>query len=243
MRVMMKTLIVFFIVFAVTTGLYGEEKNRWNDQAELSYVDTGGNTEVKAFSAKNFLKYKFTDKLEGVWKAKAIYGESDGEREAEKYSSELRLNYLFTKRFYAALITGWRKDNFAGIDSEYTIGPAMGCKLLVGPKHFLLSEAGVNYVNQEYTNGDEDEHLGGRAFAKYEYAFTKKNRFSQSVEYLHDFEDNSDYDVNSETAIISALNDSLSLKASYLVEYRHKPVPSTLDDTDTTLTVALVINF
>jgi len=243
MREMMKLLIAFFIVFVVATCVYGEEEKKWGDQAELTYVDTGGNTDMKTLSAKNLLEYKFTDKLEGAWKAKAIYGESDGERDAEKYSTELRLNYLCTERFYSAIIAGWRKDKFAGIDSEYTVGPAVGYKILDGPKHFLLSEAGVNYVNHEYTDGEEEENLGGRAFAKYEYAFTEKNRFSQSVEYLHNFEDSNDYDVNSETAVISALNGFLSLKVSYLIEYRHRPVSSSLDDTDTTLAIALVVNF
>ncbi len=243
MRIMIRFWIACFIVLILAAGVYGEEEKKWSDQAELSYVDTGGNTDMKTLSAKNLLKYKFTDKLEGAWKAKAIYGESDGERDAEKYSTELRLNYLFTERFYSAFIAGWGKDKFAGIDSEYRVGPAVGYKLLDGPKHFLSSEAGVNYVNKEYTHGTEEENLGGRAFAEYKYAFTEKNRFSQSVEYLHDFEDSNGYEVNSETAVISALNNYLSLKASYLVEYRHRPVPSSLDDTDTTLAVALVVNF
>jgi putative salt-induced outer membrane protein YdiY len=243
MRLILRCLIVFFIIFILSVVVYGEEKKKWSEQAELSYVETGGNTDVKTLSAKNILKYKFDENLEGVWKGKAIYGESDGERDAEKYSTELRLNYLFTERFYSAFFAGWLKDNFAGIDSEYTVGPAVGYKLFDGPRHFLLSEAGVNYVKKEYTEGQREENLGGRVFSSYEYAFTEKNRFSQSVEYIHNFEDSSDYYLNSETALISSLNSFLSLKASYLVEYRHKPVPSTLDDTDTTLAVALVVNF
>ncbi len=78
---------------------------------------------------------------------------------------------------------------------------------------------------------------------KYTYAFTEKNRFSQSVEYIHDFNDSKKYEVNTETALISALNSYLSMKAAYVVNYKNEPIPSTLKKTDTTTTVALVVNF
>jgi len=135
------------------------------------------------------------------------------------------------------------KDKFAGIDSRYYVGPGAGYNFLTGPKHFLLAEISLNYVNEKYTDDTDKEYLGGRAFAEYEYAFTDKNKFSQSVEYLHDFDDSDNYNVNSETALISALSDYLSLKTSYVVKYDNQPVPSTLKETDTILSVTLVVNF
>jgi len=62
------------------------------------------------------------------------------------------------------------------------------------------------------------------------------------VEFLYDFDDSENYNVNSETALIAALNDYLSLKASYLVKYYSQPVPETLKETDTILGIALVVN-
>jgi putative salt-induced outer membrane protein len=49
--------------------------------------------------------------------------------------------------------------------------------------------------------------------------------------------------VISETALISALSDYLSLKTSYVVKYNNQPVPATLEETDTILSVTLVVNF
>ena len=235
-------LVVLFVIFAMATGLYAEEK-RLSDEAELSFVDTGGNTDVKSLSFKNLLKYKFTEKLNGAWKVGALYGESDGETNAESYFTELRLDYLFTDRLYSFALAGWEKDEFAGINSRYYLGPGAGYKFLLGPKHFLSGEAGLNYVNEEYTDDTDRNYLGGRVFAQYEYAFTEKNKFSQSLEFLYDFDDSENYNVNSETAIISALSDYLSLKASYQIKYDNKPVPSTLEETDTILAITLVANF
>ena len=235
-------LISLFIVFAMVTGVCAQEK-KWSDQAELSFVDTGGNTDVTSLSAKNLLKYNFNDELQTAWKLGALYGQSDGEKNAESYFSDLRLDYLFAQHLYSFVNAGWSKNKFAGFDSRYYVGPGAGYKFLVGPKHFLLAEVSLNYVNETYIDDTDKDYLRGRAFTEYEYAFTDKNKFSQSVEYLYDFDDRNNYNVNSETALISALNNYLSLKTSYVVNYDNQPVPSTLKETDTILSVTLVVNF
>lgn len=242
----MRIIIGFWIVlmsFFLFTGAYGEENKKWSETAELSYVDTRGNTRLKTLSAQNIFKYKFIDQLDAEWKVNAVYGESNGKRSAEKYLSEFRINYNYTKRFYGTFISRWYKDTFAGIDSEHMIGPAAGYKIFDGSKHFLLSEIGINYVRKEYTINKMEEYASGRSFTKYEYFFNDKNSFLQAIEYLHNFEDKNDYYVTSETAIKSVLNSYLSLKVSYLAKYRHRPIPSNLDNTDEILTVALILSF
>ena len=123
------------------------------------------------------------------------------------------------------------------------MGPAVGYKWLTGPKHFVTTEAGLNYVSEEYVNNTEEDYLQGRLFGLYEYPFSSKNKFSQSLEFLYDFENSDNYNMNSVTALISALSDYLSLKTSYEIKYDHEPVPAMLKKTDTILAVTLVVNF
>jgi putative salt-induced outer membrane protein len=234
--------IIFIAIFTSIPAAYGEEE-KWQDEAELSVVNTGGNTKVLSLSAKNTLQYAFDESLKGTWELSALYGESDGVRNAESYSTGFRLDYLFTDQLFAAGIAGWLKDEFAGIKSKYYIGPVVGYRLFTGPKHFLLGELGLNYTTEKYIDNTDEQFIEGRAFGKYEYAFSKKNKFSQSLEYLYNLDDSEAYKVNSETALISALSDYLSLKASYEIKHVNKPIPQTLDDTDTVLSIALVVNF
>lgn len=237
-----KTLSLMVIFLMIVTAVFAEDK-KWGNETELSYVDTSGNTEVTILSAKNLLTYKFSDKLNTDWEAGALYAESDDVKNSERYYTELKLNYLFTEKFYTSLIAGWEEDEFAGIDAKYYIGPALGYKFLIGPKHFFLAEAGVDYVKEEYTDDTDDDFARGRVFTEYEYAFTEKNKFSQSVEYLSNVDDSEDYDVISETSLISSLSDSLSLKITYEIKYDNVPVPETLEYKDTALIVTLVINY
>jgi len=218
-------------------------EKKWTDEGELSSVNTGGNTNVSTFSAKNLLKYKFSEQLEGSWKASALNSKSEGTKTAESYASELRGDYLFTEHFYAGLAAGWLKDKFAGIDSRYYAGPVGGYKVLVGPKHFLKTEAGLDYVDEEYTNNTSSDYLRGRAFGVYEFHFTELNKFMQSAEYLYDFDESDNYNINTVSALVTVLSQNFSLKTSYEIKYDNAPVPTTLKKTDTLLAVSLLVNF
>jgi putative salt-induced outer membrane protein len=237
-----KLLVALCICVAVVSAAYGEEK-RWADEAELSFVSTGGNTEVVSLSGKNLLKYTLTDKLLGTWRLGALYGETDNVKTAERYFTDLRLDYSFSAKIYFFGMGGWLQDEFTGIESRYFIGPGAGYRFLTGPKHFLDAEAGINFVTEDYTNNTEEEFLEGRLYGLYQYSFSEKNKFSQSLEFLYDFDDSDNYRINSETAFITALSNYLSLKTSYEIKHDNEPVPATLKETDTILSVTLVVNF
>jgi putative salt-induced outer membrane protein len=245
----MKKIFVFVVVAVcvmVAAGASAAEKavqKRWSDQAELSLVDTGGNTDVLTFSLKNELKYQFTPKWLGLWKIAVLYGESDKVKNAESYLSELRFDYIINDRLYSYGSAGWLKNEFAGIDPRYFLGAGLGYRFLAGPKHTLIGEAGSAYVMETYIDDTKHDYMNGRLFGKYTYAFTSKNSFSQTVEYLVDFSRTDNYNLISETALIAALTDTFSMKGSYTVKYDNDPSPSTLKKTDTILGVSLVANF
>ncbi|MGE5189861.1 MAG: YdiY family protein [Gemmatimonadota bacterium] len=213
-----------------------------SDQAELSYVQTTGNTKTQTLAAKNLLSYRFTGSTTGSWSLSALRGEDQGRTTAESYATELRLDHLLTERVYVYGMAGWNKNRFAGLDQRYYGGAGAGDKLLAGPRHVLLAEAGLNETREEFTDNTAKTFLTGRAFAKYEYAFTPKSRCSQSLEYLHDFSDSKHYKLVSETAVTAAVTDVLSLKVGYTVRYDHQPIPAALRKTDTVLAAALVVN-
>jgi putative salt-induced outer membrane protein len=241
----MKSFGAYLSVIIVILGTFPDvqaEEMKWQDEAELLYVDTSGNTDVTTFSAKNTLTVPFSEKTKGTWRLGVLYGESDGTKNAESYFTEFRVDHSYTERLYSFGYGGWYKDKFAGIDARYYLGAGEGYKFYNGPKHFLLGEAGLTYTKEEFTDNTDNDFPGGRLFGKYEYHFTEKNRFTQSLEWLLDFSEFDNWNLNSETALLSALNSWLSLKASYLIKYDNEPL-GTLKKADKILGVALVVNF
>ena len=233
-------LIVAILMIAFKTEA---SEKKWADEAELAFVDTSGNTDTTSLSAKNILKYRFTEAFSGTWKIAVLYGETDGDKSAERYLTELRGDYLFTDRIYGVVLSGWQKDKFEGVDAQYYLGPSLGYKFLLGPVHFLNLEAGLNYVFEEYTDNTDENFLKGRAFGEYEWAFSEKNKFKQTLEGLFDLDDANNYDIISETALITSISDQFSLKTSYVIEYDNEPASDDVEKTDRFLSITLVVNF
>ncbi len=221
---------------------HAAEDGRWHDEAEFTFVDTSGNTDVTTLAAKNMLTVPLSAQTKGTWKLGALYGKSGGTKNAESYFTELRMDHSYTEQLYSFGYGGWLKDKFAGTDSRYYLGAGGGYRFFTGPKHHLLGEAGLTYTTEEYTDDTDNDFLGGRLFGKYEYRFDDKNKFTQSLECLLDFSELDNWNLNSETALISALNNWLSLKASYVIKYDNEPVDA-LKKADKILGVALVANF
>ena len=234
---------VFVLISCLASAAQAAERQKnWSDEAELSFVDTAGNTEVSTLSAKNTLVYRLAPDRRIIWKFAALYGETDGEKTAESYFTELRAEEDLSEQVGAYLLGGWLKDTFAGVDPRYYVGLGGIYKFLPGPVHLLVGEAGVTYTAEEYTDNTDKQFVGGRVFMKYELAFHEKAKFTQTVEWLPDLENTDDWLFNSETAVLAGLNSYLSLKTSYVLKYDNEPV-SGLEETDTILSVALVVNY
>jgi putative salt-induced outer membrane protein len=216
----------------------------WSDEAELSFVSTGGNSDVQTLSAKNLYKLEFYENYVFIWRLEALNGKTDDVLSAERYFTDLRLEYSLSERAYLYANTGWLRDTFAGLDARTNLSAGGGYRFLDGPDSFFKLEAGVNSVKESYTvEADNRRSTEGRVFGEYVYHFTKKNKFSQSIESLHDFSDSERYRLNSDTALTAALNNRFSLRISYQIKYNHRPVPATLERSDTVVSTAIVANF
>ncbi|MBL7033738.1 MAG: DUF481 domain-containing protein [Candidatus Delongbacteria bacterium] len=241
----MKTIVLFttiLVTLALTASLSAQEKN-WTDKAELSYVQTGGNTEITTISARNVFGITFNDRLSGNWKLGVVYGETGGVKTAESFSTEFGLDYLFTERLYLGLIAGWLKNEFAGLDSRIHVGPALGYKFLTGPEHTLDCKVGGSYISEQYIDDTDYNYMAGMVRANYKWSFSAKTAFTQAVEMLYDFSDSENYTLTSETAVQTALSSFLSLKVGYVVNYDNLPVPDTFENSDTIMSMTLVANF
>ena len=242
MRALISAVLLLAVVSAAGAQELSETEPGWSDQAEFSYVDTSGNTDTTTFAGRNLLTYRFATGTAWSWKVSGLHNDENDRTSAGNYATELRFDWHYTKKAYGYVLAGWYKDRFSGIDHRYYAGLGAGYRLLDGPKHFLAAEGGFNFTREDYINGQGSDFLTGRAFSKYEYAVTEKNKFSQSLEFLYDFTDASHFRVNSETALTAALTDVFSLKAAYTVRYDNEPIPEGLEKKDAVVSMALVVN-
>lgn len=235
------SIIIGFILSASFS--FAEETKNWSDEAEFSFVATSGNTNIETLSLKNIFKYNFDKKNLVAWKLAGLKSETSSVLTAESYESDIRYEHLYSERTYSYLNAGWFTDEFAGLDKRVNYGLGGGYKVLTGPKNMLSIEGGVSSVKESNIDNTTKTYSEGRLFGKYTYEFSKTSKFTQSLEYLYDFDVSENYRYNSETAITAAINSVFSLKTSYLIKYDNLPLNATIKDKDTKLSIAIVANF
>lgn len=216
---------------------------KFKDQAELSVVNTSGNTDTLTLSLKNTLLYDFSQKYTGSWKVLALYGEQNNQKNAERYSTDLRLDNFFPSGAYFYLLGRWSQDKFAGFDNRYSLGPGIGQKFIDGPKHYLRVEIGCNYTREDYTDEETDSFIEGRSSAWYDYFISDDSKLSQTIEYLHDFEDHANFKIATETAVTAALNKLVAIKLAYEIRYQNRPAQDRFKKTDTVFSGSLVVSY
>lgn len=221
------------------------QKKRFSNETVFSMVNTRGNTDTLTLAGENEMAYKFSEKWTGSWGAGAVYKEVDSTNQTERYFADLRVDASITEHWYVYLLGSWDRDEFSGFDHRLGLGPGMGCKFLNGPQHFLFGELGLNYRYEDYTDpeADPEQFMEGRVFGRYKWAFSEKSHFSQELEYLQSYKQEKALKLKSDTALITAINRMMALKISYTVRYNNNPIPSTLENTDSTFATSLVFTF
>ena len=219
------------------------ELKKFKALAEMSVVNTSGNTDIITLSLKNTLAYDFSRKYLGTWNVNILSGKQNDEKSAERYGTDLRLDNFFSFGTYAYLLGSWLQDKFAGYDNRYSFGPGIGQKLVDGPRHYLKAEIGCNWTREDYSSAETESFLEGRASGRYEYLVSEISKFSQKLEYLHDFDDPSNYKIESVTALTTALTKVLAIKIAYDVRYQNRPVSEDIKKTDTIFSASLVVSY
>lgn len=241
-KIAFASILLLAVLYPLQTSAEPSEPKRITDVAQLSYIDAQGNTELTTMLLVNTLKYTPLDYLMATWKIEALKSSQDGKDTADRFVTSLRLDYKIKSRMYTFADVIYLQDEFANIDDRYYFGAGLGYNILVGPKHIFDTEAGINYTIDTYTNNTDNNYAGGRIFGKYAYNITEKNKFEQSFEYLLDFENSENYNVNSDTSLTAAFNSMLSLKTGYQVKYDNEPVGGA-EYADRIMAVTLVVNF
>jgi putative salt-induced outer membrane protein len=221
----------------------GQASKRLRNQAEFAAVATSGNSDMRTLSFKNRLEYDFSDRVMGTWDLSALYGRQDGQKNAERYTTDLRADYSLDGPVYLFVMGGWLQDEFAGFNNRYYIGPGVGRSFMDGPYHYLKGEVGLNWAREEYVGADSEDFLEGRGFGLYEYAFSDRSRFLQSLEYLQDFNDTDNFKIISHTAVTAALTRLIAIRIGYEIRYQNRPITSDIKETDTILSASLVFNY
>ena len=239
-------LILLMPVCSVAAEVNGmaEAEIPWKLRAELSFVNTSGNTETQSVAGKLDLKNEGPVNryfLNGSY----LKAEDSGNNTSDKLTTEGRYERILTERSFALFTVGYLSDQFSGYDLRAYAGPGVGMEIIKTPEQKLQGLFSILYNRDEFSTGTEsgDDYVTARATGKYEWKIQENITFKETLDYFTSVEDFDVYFLDSVTALEVKVNGRISIGMNYTVNYQNRPPSAELKRTDTTLLTTLIIDF
>lgn len=246
----MPVLILFLMLsFFVTDSLLAkdsEQKTGWQTRVKLSYENTSGNTDTQNLSGTLELK-KEGDKNRFYINSSILFGTEGNEETKDKWSIDTRWERYITERLFGLLSSGYQYDRFLDYDYRIFLGPGLGYEFLKTERHLLKGYCSTSYYYERYDRdiGQDkryDSYVSGDIALDYKYQILVNLIFKEAIDYSVSFEDSEKRFIDSETSLEVDVNEHISFDISYIINYRHAPLPDKRS-TDKTFLTSLILKF
>ncbi|MCK5706587.1 MAG: DUF481 domain-containing protein [Candidatus Aureabacteria bacterium] len=215
----------YFILFVITLSLctygYADENSDWDSSVAFSMNLTNGNSNTFLGNISYYAKKRrVTDEI--MFGFETNYGEAEIETNVQNSRCYADYKYLFDKRNYVYFNMDLSQNEISDIDYRFYLGPGMGRYVIRSEKISLGLEGGVSYI-KEKLGGIDDDRLVLRLYERFEYKPSDTSRIWQYLEYLPSFEEFSNYLLNFELGIETAINSHLNLRLVAQDKYNNVP--------------------
>ena len=236
------------LALAATTAFIGalpaaepEKKPEWVTSAGLNFTLTSGNTDTVLLGA-DINSVKKTKENEFLLGAGGGYGENQGRKNVEFGRAFGQWNRLFSERLYGYVRGEALHDGIADLRYRFTGTAGAGYYLIKEARTSLAVEVGPGYVYEKLTSG-VNSFATIRFAERFEHKLSDTARIWQSAEFLPSLSDfTSDYVINAELGIESALTKKLSLRSVLTDTYDSTPSAGRKSN-DLKLTTGLAYKF
>ena len=197
--------------------------------ADFGFVSAAGNTSVTTLNFGDKFQTQTADKRVIFSQTfNAVRSEADGVRNAENYRTQLRLDYGVGGRVYLFGLTGWDRNVPAGVARRFEETIGLSVKVVTAPKTELSLELGLSGFQQRNTATSagadrQDNYTAGRAAAAFKHGFGKASFFLQNLELIPNFDNSTDFRLNSESALVAPISTRVGLKLGYVIRYDNLP--------------------
>ena len=214
---------------------------RWERKAELSLVQTGGNTETQTLGLGASAIFR-----PGRWTTEArtafVRSETSDIETARSFIADLRESFALTPRVELFGRYGYVADPFAGIDHRSTVDGGAGYRLLAGPVHTLRADAGLGYTTESRTVGEDVSFALANFGAAYRWQISTAADLTNSAILTASLEEGDAWRFVNAFALTAAVSRIFSLKLSHDLKFNNAPVPG-FEKADRLTSVAIVATF
>ncbi len=235
----------------------GESVKPWSNEAEASYVKTGGNSSASTLALSNRFAYNFTysELLFDVEFMRAsttttfrsnVDGElveeelSDTSAERYEIAGSYRQNILSNMFWYAR--GDWYRNRFSGVSSRASGGGGVGYRFVESPTTLFVGELGVALTNESLTNDTSETFVDIRGALEGRFRITDSTDFEFVVSAADNVQNTENLRVKFNAAISVAVSNTLALRVGYLLDYRNDPIVQIIEGDEGVAPVSYTAN-
>lgn len=193
----------------------------WETLASAGLTLTKGNSDTMLANLGVTTAKKWTGNEISLG-ANMTYGEASGVKNVNNYNAFGQYNRLFSDRVYGGLKLTAMKDDIANIDYRFTISPLAGYYFIKEAATQLSAEAGPSYVVEDL-GGVSRSYAGLRVGERFEHKFSDRAKLWQTAEFIPQVDRFSQYLLNFELGVDSAITKQVSLRAVLQDNYNSQP--------------------
>lgn len=218
------------------------QKKPFSGKAELSFVNTTGNSETQTIGTATAFKLR-----PGVWLVESdsqfVRTTTEDGLQAESYGSVLRAARQVYRSVDAYSQARYGRNTFSGLRRQIGLDVGFSTRLLPeNLPHRLKAEVALGYLSEDRLKDDDRSLASGTGAMRYAWTFSQRNEFTQDTYFTMDLGHAADFRLQHAASIAAGLNSVLSLKFSHTLTYMNQPSPG-FRHTDTIGSASVVARF
>ncbi len=229
---------------APVCGEPAKDPSAWDKSVNFGLNYTDGNSKTTNIYAGGLVARDYNN---NAWRFQADYNYGAAADSADAPKTENKNNFraladyrrVLENDWFAGAGTAFAHDEIADLQYRVIVSPSAGRYLIRDEQTKFSLEAGPSYVFEKLGEVEED-FAAARIADRLEWEISPTSKFFQFTEYLISFEDSSQYLLNAEVGIESALNSYLSLVISVRDYYINKPAEGRVPNDVITITALKV---
>ena len=231
----MRKIIILISLWAFTGTAHAQD---WSGNAELGFVQTGGNTDTSSLNVKG-KAIDDGDDWRSTAEAGALQSKDTGAVTSEKYNFSIQEDWKGLSAGYLFARIAYEQDKFGGYNSRTSETVGYGFDILKSDDKQWNAELGAGARQTEDVAGTKVSDTVMRASTVFNWKISEVATFSQELKTEGGKEG---YITSSNTALTNQVAGNLSSKVSYAVQNNSK-APLGTKASDTILSASLVFSY
>jgi putative salt-induced outer membrane protein len=228
-------------------------QNKFSHESALTLIETAGNTKNETYNLETKNVYDTTVR-KYIFSGHYALSSSDDDNSATEnetarnWDVKLGMEQSLTKKLFAVLSLQYEGDKFSNLNQRRNIDLGLKYEITKTDKMQQSITAGYRTSEERRITKDEDgddTFNFSKGFTKYEisHQVTKTMSYGFWTEYIPNFTEAEDYQINFEPSIAVVMTEMFSLKVAYKGMYDNERNPGIKERLDTTTTTSLLAKF